>query len=578
MATAARDADAPLVAELRELADQRHRDPAEVVGQVERLLAGVPPNDPARPTGHWVVGLTNHELGRLPEAVAAYRAAVARRRATARRPHRVAGPGQPRDLAPQPGRRGGRRARDRPGRRSRAPVGSRAGGSPRGARAPAHRRARRLPRGLRARPHPPAPRPRRRQRRSPAPQPRDAAARTRATSRPPSPTWRSRRAWPRRTSSGSWSRWRPTTSASPSVGGGTSPPPSRPSTGPRRPTRRRVTRPGSWRPSPRIAARCSSLSGLHATPSRRPSGPSSCSGTPMRRTTPRRGCSWPGPGSRRAISPPRGGSGGGGPGAAPAAARAVGGVGGLRGHAGRDPRHGRRSRAAGPRHAGPHPPDRPPPGGAGLAGRGAARPHLPGPRRARPRSARGGSPGARRRGGRSPATGPRCSASRRGTPAHCCAWRMTMRAAPSEPCVAGSRSSTSTGRPSVPPSCARDRRPTAPTSPASVFAWRWPRVGRRRCCDGSSAGGPAPSGCRRSPPPTMSTSRLRCRISAKRGPSSATPPSRATRRRRSRSASPGWRRWCADARCGRDRVLAPRAAPWIWRVCVIAWGRRASWS
>jgi len=76
MATAAPKADAPLVDRLRSLADQRHRDPAEVARRATELLAGLAADDPAWPTGHWVLGLTSHELGRLPEALASYRAAV----------------------------------------------------------------------------------------------------------------------------------------------------------------------------------------------------------------------------------------------------------------------------------------------------------------------------------------------------------------------------------------------------------------------------------------------------------------------------------------------------------------------
>jgi tetratricopeptide (TPR) repeat protein len=76
MATASHHADTPLVDRLRALADQRHRDPAEAAARAQELLDGLPPDDPAWPTGHWVLGLTHHELGALPQALASYRAAV----------------------------------------------------------------------------------------------------------------------------------------------------------------------------------------------------------------------------------------------------------------------------------------------------------------------------------------------------------------------------------------------------------------------------------------------------------------------------------------------------------------------
>ena len=181
------------------------------------------------------------------------------------------------------------------------------------------------------------------------------------------------------------------------------------------------------------------------------------------------------------------------------------------------------------RHARPHPPDRPPPRGAGLAGRGDARAHVPGPGRPGPRTARGRSPGARRRGGRSP---PRVGAAPgRGVARHRPAAPGRRRpgrrqAGPAARARGGRRAP---GRARCHRAPLRRRPPTAPTSPASAFAWRWPRRGRSevlRWAERWRAGtlrlpAVAPAGrCRRSRPP--------CRTCARRGPASATPPSRAS--------------------------------------------------
>ena len=150
---------------------------------------------------------------------------------------------------------------------------------------------------------------------------------------------------------------------------------------------------------------------------------------------------------------------------------------------------------------------------------------------------------------------------------------MTMRAAPSEPCVAGSRSSTSTGRPSVRPSCARAsaahgadlarlglRLAVAEGRPTEVLRWveRW-RAGTLRL---PAVAPPDDAGLTSAPagPPRGAGRAPRRHPRGRR------------RRRRSRSASPGWRRWCADARCGRDRApVAAGGHASTWPVCVIAW-------
>ena len=242
------------------------------------------------------------------------------------------------------------------------------------------------------------------------------------------------------------------------------------------------------------------------------------------------------------------------------------------------PRSSRPRTSAAPPHGGmlgPHPADRPPSGGAGLAGRGHARAHLPGPGRPRPRTARRSLAGSWPTWSATAAAGRRCSASRRGTPPRCCGWPTTTEPAPSEPSAAGSRSSTSTGPRWAPPSCARGRPPTAPTSPASGFGWRWPTGGRRRCCDGPSGGGPAPCGCPPSRRPTtpaltpalqdLREARAELRDATLEGEPAPALAQRVTRleaavRGRTMRAGPGRRR--------------RRRHRWTWPACATALGRR----
>jgi tetratricopeptide (TPR) repeat protein len=61
-------------AELRELAERRHRDPTQALARARELLASDDPVVVAM--AEWVVGLALHELSRPAEAVASYRASI----------------------------------------------------------------------------------------------------------------------------------------------------------------------------------------------------------------------------------------------------------------------------------------------------------------------------------------------------------------------------------------------------------------------------------------------------------------------------------------------------------------------
>jgi tetratricopeptide (TPR) repeat protein len=64
------------MAELSGLAEQRHRDPARVLGRADELLPHAA--DPeAVASCHWVAALALHELGRMPEAIDRYRDSIA---------------------------------------------------------------------------------------------------------------------------------------------------------------------------------------------------------------------------------------------------------------------------------------------------------------------------------------------------------------------------------------------------------------------------------------------------------------------------------------------------------------------
>src|SRR5918993_117070 len=76
MVTAAPTGEAPLVTRLRALAELRHRDPNEVATTATAWLGDLSDDAPAVPTGRWVIGLAQHELGRPGDAVASYRAAA----------------------------------------------------------------------------------------------------------------------------------------------------------------------------------------------------------------------------------------------------------------------------------------------------------------------------------------------------------------------------------------------------------------------------------------------------------------------------------------------------------------------
>ena len=76
MATAAPLSAEPLVTHLRALAELRHRDPSEVATTATALLADLADDHPAVPTGQWVLGLAQHELGDPATAVASYRGAA----------------------------------------------------------------------------------------------------------------------------------------------------------------------------------------------------------------------------------------------------------------------------------------------------------------------------------------------------------------------------------------------------------------------------------------------------------------------------------------------------------------------
>jgi tetratricopeptide (TPR) repeat protein len=61
-------------AELRELAERRHRDPTQAMAQARELMASDDPVVVA--TAEWIVGLALHELGRPAEAVTIYRSSI----------------------------------------------------------------------------------------------------------------------------------------------------------------------------------------------------------------------------------------------------------------------------------------------------------------------------------------------------------------------------------------------------------------------------------------------------------------------------------------------------------------------
>ncbi len=63
------------VAQLADLAEQRHRDPDAVLGRAQEIVAG--DNSPeVDATARWVLALALHELGRLPEAVENYQRSI----------------------------------------------------------------------------------------------------------------------------------------------------------------------------------------------------------------------------------------------------------------------------------------------------------------------------------------------------------------------------------------------------------------------------------------------------------------------------------------------------------------------
>lgn len=68
--------DARIARELAELADARHRDPAEALRRT-RELAGEELSPQLRATADWVEGLALHELGQPADAVARYRRSIA---------------------------------------------------------------------------------------------------------------------------------------------------------------------------------------------------------------------------------------------------------------------------------------------------------------------------------------------------------------------------------------------------------------------------------------------------------------------------------------------------------------------
>ncbi|MGQ0617994.1 MAG: CHAT domain-containing protein [Acidimicrobiia bacterium] len=70
----------PVVDDLRRLAEERYRDPLDVLERARERLAGAGSDPEIEAVGRWVEGLALYEVGRVPEAVTAYRRAAARAR------------------------------------------------------------------------------------------------------------------------------------------------------------------------------------------------------------------------------------------------------------------------------------------------------------------------------------------------------------------------------------------------------------------------------------------------------------------------------------------------------------------
>ena len=145
----------------------------------------------------------------------------------------------------------------------------------------------------------------------------------------------------------------------------------------------------------------------------------------------------------------------------------------LRGDAGGDPGHRRRRRAPVGRHAHPHSAHRPSPRGAGLAGGGDARAHVPGAGRSGAGTPRGRAAGARRR---RECTGPRVGAAPGGgvarhRPAPPRRRRPVRRQACPPAGAGGGRRAPS--RAWRPPSSGPAPPPREPISPVSACASRW---------------------------------------------------------------------------------------------------------
>ena len=244
------------LAQLGELADLRHREPATVRDRTNAILASDGLTD--REPGHRRVGARP----RLPRIGSARRrrAPVPQRRPAGRghrrQPRRVAGPGQHGHLAAQPGRRRRGRSRDHPGRRARSRVGPGPGRPAGRPRAAAHRPAGRVPGPLLRGPAPAAPGGRRRQHLPAADQPGHPVRLPGRHRRRPGRPGRGRAVGHRARAVGAGGHG----CSQPRLHRGPAAvrcrPPWPPSTGPRRPTPLSGGHPGWWRAWPPTAARC----------------------------------------------------------------------------------------------------------------------------------------------------------------------------------------------------------------------------------------------------------------------------------------------------------------------------------
>ncbi len=534
--------------------------PPPCAARAAELLDDRPTDDHGlAPAAEWVLGLALHELGEPAAAVPRHLRRAARWRATAGDAQTEAlARAEHGHLAAQPG--DGRRPQREiaPGRRAGAPVGPRPGRLAAAAGPPADR-ASSTPRS----PPTAGPLPRLRRDGDEPTSPGRSSTGARSArlpgrrSRRRSPTSRESKRWPRGSSCRCWWPWPPTTSASRSAAGATVPGALAAFDRAEAAYASRATRPGWWRCWRRTAARCCCRSAWPTTPAAAAERRGRRAGRRRRRRPPGRGPPAARPGLPGRGRPRAAGVGGRGRRAAAfrSARRAPWAA--LAGYVGMQAeiRAPEDDAVPPPAAARPHPAARPPPRGAGLAHRGAARPHVRRPGRPGPRPARGGRGGAGR-GGRGPgpraggAAGPGVARHRAAPPG-----RRRPRRGQAGPAAGAGGGRRLPGGARRHRAAGRRRGPRRATWPASACAWRWPTAGPRRCSAGPSAGGRARCACRRSRRRRTRPSRPRSSDLREARPTCARPTLEGGRSPGAGDASPASRGRCATARCrrlGRD--------------------------